>query len=61
MAAGIVDDAVPGADLLAHAVRRAGELSPLRGPVLATNKRRRYAEVVEALHRPEQLTVEPGS
>lgn len=58
MAAGIVDDAVPGADLLAHAVRRAGELSPLRGSVLATNKRRRYADVVEALHRPEQLTVE---
>lgn len=57
-AAGIVDDAVPGADLLAHAVRRAGELSPLRGSVLATNKRRRYAEVVEALHRAEPLTVE---
>ncbi|MCG7424058.1 enoyl-CoA hydratase/isomerase family protein [Kocuria rhizophila] len=60
-AAGIVDDAVPGADLLAHAVRRAGELSPLRGPVLATNKRRRYADVVDALHLPEQLTVESGA
>ena len=61
MAAGIVHDAVPGADLLAHAVRRAGELSPLRGSVLATNKLRRYADVVEALHLPEQLTVESGA
>ena len=58
VAAGIVDDAVPGADLLAHAVRRAGELSRLRGSALSANKRRRYAEAVEALHRPEQLTVE---
>ncbi|CAL8896042.1 putative enoyl-CoA hydratase/isomerase [Kocuria varians] len=57
-AAGIVDDAVPAADLLARAQRRAGELSGLRGVVLAANKRRRYAEVVEALHRAEPLSVE---
>ncbi|MER7912758.1 hypothetical protein, partial [Streptomyces sp. NPDC096068] len=59
--AGIVDGAVPGAELLPVAVARAAELASLRGPVLAANKSRRYADVVEALHRPESLHMQRES
>ena len=55
--AGIVDGAVPESELLPVALARAAELAPMRGPVLAANKSRRYAGVVEALHRDEALRV----
>lgn len=59
--AGIVDGAVAEADLLATATARAAELAQLRGPVLGAIKTARYAGVVEALHRTEQLNIEMES
>ncbi len=54
--AGIVDGAIPEADLLRVAIARAGELAPLRGSVLAANKSMRYASVVDALHNNRRST-----
>jgi enoyl-CoA hydratase/carnithine racemase len=59
--AGVIDGSAPVEELLATAVARAAELAALRGPVLASIKTARYAGVVDALHRTEQLTVTTDS
>jgi enoyl-CoA hydratase/carnithine racemase len=58
LAAGILDAIVPVEELLDAAVARAAELAPLRGPVLRSIKVARYAGVVDALHRTENLAIE---
>ena len=59
--AGIIDAAIPEKELLPTAIGRAAELASLRGAVLAANKSKRYADVVEALLRPEHLSVHQES
>jgi enoyl-CoA hydratase/carnithine racemase len=59
--AGVIDGSAPVEELLDTAVARAAELAPLRGPVLASVKTARYAGVVEALHRTEQLAITTDS
>jgi len=59
--AGVIDGSAPVEELLATAVARAAELAPLRGPVLASIKTARYAGVVDALHRTEQLAITTDS
>jgi enoyl-CoA hydratase/carnithine racemase len=59
--AGVIDGSAPVEELLDTAVARAAELAPLRGSVLASIKNARYAGVVDALHRTEQLTITTDS